>query len=196
MLRLFYKYLILNKKAAVRGIGTFYFERKPAKLDFANKVLHAPDLQVSFNPADSNTDNELIAFISKQQNISEEKAAEFYNAFTEKLQENLDKHKRAELPQIGLLLQNTEGELYFKATEVIQDYFPGVAAQRILREHVEHHSAAGNSRRTSEQTIKKPVEEVHESAHSNDNWWIFAIALGIIGVATIVYYYTHNGNLH
>ena len=196
MFRLFYKYLILNKKATVQGIGTFYFERKPAKLDFADKVFHAPALQVAFTLENVNADSGLQTFIASQQNISEEKAAEHYNAFTKKLQENLDKHKTAELPGIGLLSKNVAGELSFTATKVITDYFSDVAAQRILREHVEHTVSTGDLRRTNVQMKEKPVEEVHGFTRSNDNWWIFAIALGIIGVATIVYYYMHNGKLH
>ena len=57
MFRLFYKYLILYKKACLPGIGHFYIERKPARLDFANKVFVAPDLQIGFNPHPSSVDN-------------------------------------------------------------------------------------------------------------------------------------------
>lgn len=195
MFSLFYKYLILHKKAGIPGIGTFFIERKSAKLDFANKVFVSPELQVGFNPQTFD-DKHLYTFISNEQKIDEAEAVTDYNTFANKLKENFHKHKSIELPGIGLLSQNAEGELFFTAIAVIKEYFPDAAAERISREHTQHKVLVGDVSRTNTEMKEMLVENLPQPIHSKDNWWIFAIALGIIGVATLVYYYTHHGKLH
>ncbi len=70
MFKLLYKYLILNKKLIVPGIGVFYIEREPAKLDFADKVFPSPAFQVGFNAQPSLNDNRMYAFISREQKLT------------------------------------------------------------------------------------------------------------------------------
>lgn len=195
MFQLLYKYLILNKKVSVPGVGVFFIQRQPAKLDFANKVFVAPALQIGFKPQPSLTDNRIYTFISREQKIDESEAASRYINFADKLKENLTEHKTAELPGIGVLWQNAEGGLFFKASSQINNYFPPAAAERVLRENTEHPVLVGESKRTNKQMKEMLIDEPEPSSQAKDHWWIFAIALGIIGIATIVYYYLHNGNL-
>ncbi|MEJ7680576.1 MAG: hypothetical protein WKG06_22530 [Segetibacter sp.] len=123
-----------------------------------------------------------------------EAVSRFY-IFANKLKENLTKHSTVELPGMGMLSQNAEGALYFKATAQINDYFPPAAAERVLRENTQHHILVGDINRTNKQVKEMLVEKVQEPSYTKDYWWIFAIALGIIGIATIVYYYLNNGSL-
>lgn len=195
MFQLLYKYLILNKKVSVPGIGVFVIERQPAKLDFTNKVFVSPAFQIGFKPQPSLTDNRIYTFISREQKIDESEAVSRYYNFAHKLKENLTEHNTVELPGIGVLSQNAEGGLYFKAISQINDYFPPAGAERVLRENTEHHVLVGDSKRTNREMKNMLVNEPEVASQTKDHWWIFAIALGIIGIATIVYYYLHNGNL-
>lgn len=195
MFQLLYKYLILNKKAIVPGLGVFFIERKPAKLDFANKVFLAPASQINFKAQTSVDDNRMYTFISQVRKIDELEAAGHYNNFANKLKENLEKNSSVELPGIGVLSQNAEGQLFFKATVQLNDYFPPANADRVLKENTEHPILVGDSNRTNKQMKERLVDEPEMSSHAKDPWWIFAIALGIIGIAAIVYYYLHNGSL-
>lgn len=195
MFKLLYKYLILNRKATLPGIGIFYIERKPARLDFANKVFVAPDLQIGFNPKTSDVDRLMYTFISNERKIDEVKAVTDYNAFADQLKENLNEHKSLKLPGIGNLVLNAEGELVFRATPALKDYFPDVVAERVLREHIEHNVYVGDTQRGNHEIKEMLVEEEEEPSYAKDYWWAFAIVLGIIGIGTIVYYYLHNGSL-
>lgn len=195
MFQLLYKYLILNKKASVPGIGVFFIERKPAKLDFTNKVFIAPAIQINFKLQTSVDDNRMYAFISREQKIDVSEAVSRYYSFANNLKEKLAEHKTAELPGMGVLSQNAEGGLFFRAASQINNYFPPAAAERVLREHLEHNVLVGDNNRTNTQMKEMLVEDVPQPSHAKDHWWIFAIALGIIGIATIVYYYLHNGSL-
>ncbi len=195
MFQLLYKYLILNKKAIVPGLGVFSIDRKPAKLDFANKVFLSPTSEINFKAQTSDDDRGMYTFISQLQKIDELEAAGRYNDFANKLKENLEENSSAELPGIGVLSKNAEGQLFFKATVQLNDYFPPANADRVLRENTEHPILVGDRNRTNKQMKELLVDEPEMRSHVKDPWWIFAIALGIIGIAAIVYYYLHNGNL-
>ena len=195
MFQLFYRYLILNKRASVPGVGVFYIERQPAKLDFANKVFVSPSFQIGFKPEPSLNDNRMYTFISLEQKIAEAEAVNGYYKFANSLKEKLFEQGTAELPGMGVLSQNAEGALYFKAASQINHYFPPVSAERVVRENTEHHILVGEKSRTNIEMQEMLVEDVQERSHAKDYWWIFAIALGIIGIAAIVYYYVNNGSL-
>jgi hypothetical protein len=195
MFGLFYKYLILNKKATVPGVGIFYIERKPARLDFANKIFIAPQLQVNFKSHASVADNGMYTFIAKEEKIDEPEAVSRFNDFGNEIQKSLKEHNVAELPGLGVISQSDEGKMFFKSTNILKEYFPDVAAERILREHAEHPVLVGDLNRTNAEMKEALAEDIRKSSGSKDNWWIFAVALGIIGIATIVYYYLHNGSL-
>jgi hypothetical protein len=196
MFQSLYKYLILNKKATVPGIGIFYMERKPARLDFADKVFVSPTLQICFDPQPSLVDKGMYTFISREQKIDESEAVRRYYIFANKLRENLIEHKSAEVPGMGVLSQNEEGQLFFKGTFPLDNYFPPAAAERVVRENTEHHILVGETRRTNTQMKEMLSDEGEPASQARDYWWVFAIALGVIGIATIVYYYLHNGSLH
>jgi len=195
MFQLFCKYLILHKKASVPGLGVFFIERTPAKLDFANKIFLAPEVQINFKAQASADDYRLYTFISREQKIDATEAAVRYNAFVNKLRKNLAENSSLELPGIGVLSQNAEGKIFFKAT-VLLDYLPPAAAERVIRENSEHHVLVGDSTRTKTQMKEVLADNLQEPSYAKDYWWMFAIALGIIGIATIVYYYLNNGRLH
>ncbi len=187
MFQLFCKYLILHKKASVPGLGVFFIARTPAKLDFANKIFLAPEVQINFKAQAAADDYRLYTFISREQKIDATEAAVRCNAFVNKLRKNLAENSSLELPGIGVLSQNAEGKIFFKAT-VLHDYLPPAAAERVIRENSEHHVLVGDSTRTKTQMKEVLADNLQEPSYAKDYWWMFAIALGIIGIATIVYY--------
>ena len=195
MFQLFYKYLILYRRADVPGLGVFFIERTPAKLDVANNVFIAPNQQINFRAQTPVADKRMYAFISCQKKIDESEAVIRYNDFADAIKKALKEHKRIELPGLGVLVQNDEGNLYFKTTSELKDYFPPAPADRVLRENTEQTVVVGANDGTNRQMKKMFVEEPKEPSHAKDYWWKFAIALGIIGIAGILFYYSSNGNL-
>lgn len=195
MFPLFYKYLILNKKAAVPGIGVFTVKRQPAQLDFANEIFTSPDYTINFNEQALVDDNRLYSFISKEKKIDVTQAAVLYSDFANTLKKDLYQQKSVILPQLGMLSQNEDGKITFTSIINIKDYFPAAGAERIFREHTEHNVLVGDVKRTNAELKEMVAEDARIRSHTKDPWWIFAIALGIIGIATIVYYYLHNGSL-
>ncbi|HLL41692.1 MAG TPA: hypothetical protein VK369_01070, partial [Segetibacter sp.] len=124
MFQLFYKYLILYRRANVPGLGVFFIERTPAKLDVANKVFIAPISQIIFRAQTPVADNRMYTFISRQEKIDESEAVIRFDDFANTILKKLYEHKSIELPGLGVLRQNDEGNLYFIASAELNSYFP------------------------------------------------------------------------
>ena len=195
MFELLYKYLILNKKASLPGLGIFIIERTPARLDFANRVFISPRYAISFLSQPSLNDNRMYGFISNEQQVDDPEAITRYYKFANDVKENLTKANAVEFPGMGILSQDANGEMSFKAITLTDQYFPPVASERVIRENAEHHILVGDLNRTNTQMKEMLVSDQDLSSGDKDYWWIFAIALGIISIAGIVYYYLHNGSL-
>ena len=196
MFQLLYKYLVLHKKASVPGLGVIYIETKPARLDFVNKLFVGPASHINFKADTFADDKRFYTFISHEQRVEVTEAAVRYSDFVNALRKKLAEESSVELPGIGVLSQRAEGDLFFKETVRIEEYFPPVTAERVIRDNAEHHILVGENTKTNTEMKEVLVDEVQEESHARDYWWLFAIALGIIGIATIVYYYLHNGRLH
>ena len=59
--------MILYRRADIPGLGVFFIERTPAKLDVANKVFIAPISQIKFRAQTPVPDNRMYKFISCQE---------------------------------------------------------------------------------------------------------------------------------
>ncbi len=55
-----YQYLVLHKQLNIPGIGTFLVERKPADIDFVNKVVNPPAYTVALHHGNATTSKKYI----------------------------------------------------------------------------------------------------------------------------------------
>lgn len=194
MLQILYKYLILNKKASVPGLGEFYIHRRPASLDFANKSFISPSTQIAFTQGDVIADNRFYFFISKEQHITDTEAVNKFDEFAERLTNNLKTTGSIQLPGIGLLSKDGSGKLNFQPVTPIASFYPNVAAERIVREVSDDIPVVETNKQDNLQTDVQNTE-VAISENKKDYWWVFAIILAGVAIAAIIYYYNQNGNL-
>ena len=181
-----HKYFALNKKVALPGIGSFNAEVQNAKLDFINKTLQAPVYVIRYNQNDS-ADEKFYNFLSKETGVNETNAASNFNRFTSELKEQLETIHVLELKGIGTLKKNGSG-YSFDANNTIQDFFPVVAAERVIRQNAEHTVKVGESHKTSTQMH----QELKQRPVKKDKWFISALVLGGIGIVAIILYYLIN----
>lgn len=197
MLRSFYKYLLLYKKASIAGVGIFSVKRQPARYDFANKQFVAPIFQTAFYPDASVTEEEVFySFISKEQAIEEAAAIDNWRNFVEDVRKSINANKAFVLPGLGHLSNNDLGELQFEATPHLTHYFPDVPAEKVPHQDIEFKAVPKERSlmRTNDKVLrlKKPVKE---SPGTKEYWWLYAIGLAVVGIAAIVFYYMQNGSL-
>ena len=176
-----HKYFALHKTVTLPGIGSFTAETQNAKLDFIEKVVHAPQYSISYNNYDK-TGDAFYNFLLKETGASD--AIERFNYFLRDIKEQLENHQSVTLPGIGTLKKNSSG-YSFDADNSVQKYFPTIVAERVIRQSAEHTVRVGEEHRTSTEMH----EHLKRKVIKEDNWLITALVLGIIGVAAIALYY-------
>ena len=194
MLQILYKYLILNRKAGIPGIGVFHIHRLPATLDFANKTFISPLEEVNFTGGATAADKKFYSFLAKEQQIDEAEAISGFCAFATTLKENLQAKGSVDLPGLGVLSKDASGVLQFDPAKTLPSFFQNVAAERTIRELPDEEMLAADNKITSNEVNGVEGEEVEGSSAKKDYWWLIALILAAGAIASIIYYYYQNGS--
>ena len=189
MFQILYKYLILNKQVSIPGVGLFQVVQVPARLDFTKQVIHSPVPTIKFTNTSSSADKSFFEFVAHELNIQEFDTIRKFHDFSHKLKNDVNTHKSIELPGIGLLTKNTLGELSFEPAALLNEYFPDTLAGTELTEEI-HHPLPTDEELTS--TFGSDINDDEIHVVKKERWWIAAIILAVIGIASIAYYYYLN----
>jgi hypothetical protein len=177
------KYFSLNKRLVLPGIGLLNASVKPSQLEFVEKTLHAPVYAISFQQDENATDHQFISFLSKEINVSEHDAGNRFSNFVQQIIYKLQPGFGLQLPGLGFLSKNDDA-YDFISTDTLQQIYPGVAAERVIRQNAQHTVRVGEDHKTSAEMY----DILHKEA-THDRWWIAAIVLSVVGIAAILYYY-------
>lgn len=192
MYELFYKYLILNHKISLPGVGSFSVERIPAKMDFVSRSLFAPKEVIQFNKEQLVTEKGFYDFVEKNLNMSETEAISHFNDFAHQIKDKASQAGGISLPGLGLLRTDFDGSLYFVADEN--------KTQPLKQIYLDNSATTANANLvdvydTGESTIITQEVEVSASEEKivinkqEDYWWVYAIILALMGVGALLYYY-------
>jgi hypothetical protein len=176
------KYFALYKKLILPGIGSFNSATQPAQLEFVEKTLHAPAHIIIFQQDESADDTNFISFLIKETGLEQYEAASRFSQFITQVKEKLQAGIALQLPGLGVLTNN--GSSYAFTADSLQQYFPGVIAERVIRQNAQHAVRVGEDEKTSTEMHEMLNKEVVQ-----DRWWIGAIVLAVVGIAAILYYY-------
>jgi len=177
------KYFSLHKRLVLPGIGLLNTSTQPAQLEFVEKTLHPPVSSVLFYHDEVITDDHFVSFLSKEIKASESEAGNRFNKFISQLTNKLHAGLELQLPGLGVLTKNEIG-YSFTSAENVQRFYPGVVAEKVIRQNAQHTIRVGEDQKTSAEMYKILHKEVQ-----HDRWWIAAIVLSVVGVAAILYYY-------
>jgi hypothetical protein len=187
---LFYKYLILNGRASMPGIGTFGVEQVPATMDFENKKLTPPTQNIKIESYEIATDTySLYNYLAKELGVNESEAARRFQEFTHDVEKQIAASGTLLLPGIGNIRKEFSGyvidaeteskqvlpDLWITKTQAattsLMDVYANVQPSIIKQSNFD-----GNS----EKLVAKEKE---------DYWWVIAIVLAIMGLGALLYYY-------
>jgi len=182
------KFFALHHHLSLPDIGNFSVETQPAQIDFTNRSITSSKNKIVFSNDKLPAEKMLYDFLSQELNTDETRAAQSLTEFTEQLQRELDNNNTIHIKGIGTLSKQTSQVLIFQPEE-IPDYFPPIAAERIIRKNTTHTIRVGEAEKTSDemQTALLQPEKIRK-----EKWWIAAVILAITGIAAIAFYYaTH-----
>ncbi|MFY8129002.1 MAG: hypothetical protein ACOVMM_11535 [Chitinophagaceae bacterium] len=193
MFELFYKYLILNNKASLPGIGSFLVEQIPASMDFEHKKLIPPSQKISLN--NNVNEQEVLSFqnfLTQELAVNNDESLQKLNTFTQTIQHQITSNGSLELPNIGKLVKNINGGFSLNTNISTEN-------KQILSDLWINKSQAANTNfmdvySDTMPTIIRRENFVENNAvfinkETEDYWWVWAIVLAIMGLGALLYYY-------
>lgn len=183
-----YQYLLQHKKLALPGIGTFMVERKPAEIDFPNKLMLPPVYSLVMQPLALIPSGKFFNWLGAVLGISQMDAVVRFNDFVFEVKKQIEKGDAISWNGVGTITKGLAGDIKFQPHEFTIAEQP-VAAVKVLREKAEHTVRVGEDEKTSaemEEMLAKPEA-------SKSWWWVYALAIGLLAVIFIGWYFSEHG---
>jgi len=184
-----YQYLILHKQLNIPGIGTFLLERKPANIDFVNKIADPPAYTLALHHGNATPSKNIFSWLASVLNISEPDALSRFNDFALDIKDRVLAGDKLQWNGIGILSKGMAGEIRFESS--LKDLKAGtpVPAIKVMRENAEHTVRVGEQQKTSSEMIEMlaPAEE------RKTNWWGIALIAGLLAFIFIALYFSSKG---
>lgn len=189
MYELLYKYLILNQKLALPGVGSFYIEAVPAQMDFVAGTLIAPKKVVNFNRDSITADRAFYDYLISEMKLNESEVIKRLNKFGQQIRQAALQNGIS-LPGIGMLKMSNQDDLSFYPETKENDLMPEIN----LSNSVASESNLINVYDSGEtkiilQKAAHPEEEKIEMVSKEDYWWVYAIVLALMGLGALLFYY-------
>jgi hypothetical protein len=186
-----YQYLILHQQLHLPGIGTFAVEKKPASLEFADKLVHPPAFSIVLSPDHYKPSKNFFYWLGTRLGISERDAVIRFNDFLFDLRNQLSAGSKLQWSGVGTISKGAEGAIRLEAA--CKDHTPAspVPAVMVLRHNAEHTVLVGEQERTSG---GGKVITNDPAVSRKSRWWIAALIAGAASVIFITYYFSLNGS--
>ena len=187
MYPLVYKYLVINKKVSVPGIGNFLIDTAPAFIEQGNQ-LQPPVSHILFKPETALADKKFYEFLAAEMHIDDIDAIKRFHEFAYELKGNASFAEGLQFPGIGTLKKQPNGSFAFQEEKsFVQSYKPIQLSQAIVAEKRSTKETPAIAPDYSDIELT-PVAQLDDEA-IRDFWWVYAIILALIGIGAIVYYY-------
>ena len=184
-----YQYLILHKQLNMPGIGTFLLERKPAQIDFVNKIAEPPAYTVALHHGNVPASKNVFNWLSSRLNISELDAVRRFNDFAVDIKNKVMAGDKLQWDGVGIFSRGMAGEIRFEA--LLKDMKAGVPipALKVIRENAEHTVRVGEEQKTSSQMM----EMLAPGSEKKIQWWGVALIVGLLAFVFIAVYLSSAG---
>ena len=184
-----YQYLILHKQLNIPGIGTFLLERKPADIDFVNKMANPPVYTIALHHGNTTPSKNVFNWLSSTLNISERDALTRFNDFALDIKDKIHAGNRLHWNGIGILSKGMAGEIRFEAS--LKDLKAGtpVPAIKVIRENAAHSVRVGEQEKTSTEMAEMLAPAEKRKIH----WWGIALIAGLLAFVFIALYFSSKG---
>ena len=177
-------YLFQHKTCPLPGLGTLSVLNSGAEADFTNKSIAAPKSFIQFNNTETDT-AALLNYLAATSGGNAHEVSEALDHFCDNLKNKITKQD-VQLESIGSFFADASGKINFKQEELPAAFTQPVFAERVIHPDAEHQILVGDMETTN--TVM--TEFLAPKSAVKDRWWIWAIALGTIGLLALVIYFT------
>lgn len=188
---LFYKYLILNGKASMPGVGTFGVEQVPATMDYENKKLNPPTQNIKLESSEIATDTySFYNYLAHELDINESEAARRFQDFTHDIQKQANANGSVLLPGIGRMKKDYNGLYTIESENDTKQVLPDLWITKTQAANTGLLDVYSTDQPSiiKRSKIESEVDSIAKK-ESEDYWWVFAIIIAIMGLGALLYYY-------
>ena len=182
MVELIARYLSFQKQVSIKDVGTFSVEELPARLDFPNRLLHAPEHILHFNTKWSE-DEPFKQWAQKQLGLSQKELEEQLQNLSAEFQRTLSEKSELTWNGIGQFSMSDQQQIVFaSALETVK--LPPVTAEKVIRKNAQHSIRVGEQEKTNvemEELLQK------QSRKTLNLWWLLALALFLTAFLAILF---------
>ena len=158
------KELILdNDEVSLPGVGSFVAELVPSSFSDKGYTINPPYKRLSFRKKADASDNVLIDFYAKSNNVDKETASKIVIDFLSEMQKVLELRKSIVFPGLGKLRATKENIFFFVADEDLDIYPEGFGLEPISLKTHEETPAEVSATIAALQDILNPEETEIES---------------------------------
>ncbi|MCX6272491.1 MAG: SPOR domain-containing protein [Bacteroidetes bacterium] len=108
------EFLLEKGHVLLPGLGTFESTYQPAQIDKQTNTLLPPAMIFTFNPSKKEGDTDLIRFMAGRENTAVTLAEKEMEEYVEGCHYVINKGKRLEIPGVGLLFKDADGNIVFE----------------------------------------------------------------------------------
>lgn len=158
------KELILdNDEVSLPGVGSFVAELVPSSFSDKGYTINPPYKRLSFRKKADASDNVLIDFYAKSNNVDKETASKIVIDFLSEMQKVLELRKSIVFPGLGKLRATKENIFFFVADEDLDIYPEGFGLEPISLKTHEETPAEVSATIAALQDILNPEETKSQS---------------------------------
>lgn len=178
-------YLFQHKTCPLPGLGTLYVINSAAESDFTTRLFTAPKSVVHFEQTETDI-NGFLKYLSAITGADKYEATEAFSHFCDNLKQQMTDQPDVQLNNIGSFFVDASGTINFKELLLPKVFMQPVFAERVIHPDAEHHILVGDK----ETTNTEMTEFLNPKTETTDQWWIWAIVLGAIGLLALLIYFT------
>jgi CCDC81-like prokaryotic HU domain 2 len=182
-------FLFHLRNCPLPGIGTLKMQHTGAAGDFTSKMIAAPRAAIIFNSG-AEDDQGLVAYLSAAQGANRHESKQALDQFCDKLKQQLASGQQVNMPGIGVFYADNNGDIHFTEQALPASYYQPVVAERVIHPNDEHQILVGDKETTN--TIM--TELLAPKDEARDNWWVWAIVLGLVAISMIILYFNMSNN--
>lgn len=177
-------FLFQHKSCPLPGVGTLQMQHTGAVGDFTSKTIAAPRPGIRFVHTDTDP-SALLDYLAATTGGNKYEVTEGLDHFCDKMKSDLEAHQQVELPGIGVFYADASGKINFTEEALPESFVQPVYAERVIHPNEEHQILVGDKETTN--TIMTGM--LAQKEERRQNWWIWALVLGLVAVTLIMLYF-------
>jgi nucleoid DNA-binding protein len=194
MFDLLYQYLVRNNRVSLPGLGTFFVEQVPAKIDIVNKSIVAPSYTFRLDRANDFSGKNFFVWLANAAHISEWDAIKKLSEFAFEVRKAIQQGNKVIWKGVGVLRPGQPGEIKFEPEKKNFVFEQQVVAEKVIRENADHRMLVGDKEKTSSQMTRiLAMPPVQIPSSFAPTWWAISIVVAFASIMLIGWHFSEYG---